>query len=64
MREIVFDTETTGLDPLGGDRIIEIAAVEIVNNVRTDNSYHVYVDPERDIPDLCLPCPRYLKRIS
>ncbi len=51
MREIVFDTETTGLDPLGGDRIIEIAAVEIVNNVLTDNSYHAYIDPQRDIPD-------------
>ena len=51
MREIVFDTETTGLDPAGGDKIIEIAAVEIVNNKCTKNYYHVYVDPERDIPD-------------
>lgn len=51
MREIVFDTETTGLDPFGGDRIVEIAAVEIVNNVLTENKYHIYLDPQRDIPD-------------
>jgi DNA polymerase-3 subunit epsilon len=51
MREIVFDTETTGLDASGEDRIIEIAAIEILNNVCTDNYYHVYIDPERDIPD-------------
>ena len=51
MREIVFDTETTGLDPVGGDRIIEIAAIEIINEKLTDNIFHVYINPERDIPD-------------
>lgn len=51
MREIVFDTETTGLDPIGGDRVIEIAAIEIINDKLTDNSFHVYINPERDIPD-------------
>ena len=51
MREIVFDTETTGLDPIGGDRVIEIAAIEIINDKLTDKSFHVYINPERDIPD-------------
>ena len=51
MREIVFDTETTGLDPIGGDRVIEIAATEIINDKLTDKSFHVYINPERDIPD-------------
>lgn len=51
VREIVFDTETTGLDPIGGDRVIEIAAIEIINDKLTDNSFHVYINPERDIPD-------------
>jgi len=51
VREIVFDTETTGLDPIGGDRVIEIAATEIINDKLTDKSFHVYINPERDIPD-------------
>jgi DNA polymerase-3 subunit epsilon len=51
MREIVLDTETTGLDPLGGDRIIEIAAMEIVNEIITGIQFHVYLNPQRDIPD-------------
>ena len=51
MREVIFDTETTGLDPLGGDRIIEIAAIEILNDKLTDNIFHVYIDPQRDVPD-------------
>ncbi len=50
MREIVFDTETTGLDPIGGDRVIEIAAIEIFDDKITDNTFHVYIDPQRDIP--------------
>jgi DNA polymerase-3 subunit epsilon len=49
-RQIVLDTETTGLDPLLGDRIIEIAAIEIVNLVPTGRSWHVLVDPEREVP--------------
>lgn len=51
MREIVLDTETTGLDPAGGDRIVEIAAVEVINGSVTNNKFHVYVNPERDMPD-------------
>lgn len=47
MREIVFDTETTGLDPFQGDRIVEIGAVELVNHVPTGRKYHQYINPER-----------------
>jgi DNA polymerase-3 subunit epsilon len=50
-REIILDTETTGLDAQGGDRIIEIAAVELINGSMTTNSFHCYINPERDIPD-------------
>jgi DNA polymerase-3 subunit epsilon len=50
MRQIVLDTETTGLDPLQGDRVIEIAAVELVNLLPTGATFHRLVDPERDIP--------------
>jgi len=49
MRQIILDTETTGLDPALGHRIIEIAAVEIVNRRFTDKQYHQYVNPEREI---------------
>lgn len=51
MREIILDTETTGLDPLNGDRIVEIGAVEVLNAIPTGNVFHVYIDPERDMPD-------------
>jgi DNA polymerase-3 subunit epsilon len=51
MREIVLDTETTGLDPLTGDRILEIAAVEIYNQAPTGAHYHVLINPERDVPE-------------
>lgn len=51
MREIVFDTETTGLDPAAGHRIIEIGCVELFNAIPTGENYHVYLDPERDIPE-------------
>ena len=51
MREIVLDTETTGLDPETGDRILEIAAVEIVNDAPTGKTYHVLINPERDVPE-------------
>ncbi len=50
MREIVLDTETTGLDPDSGDRIVEIGAVEILNHVPTGRVYHQYINPERDMP--------------
>lgn len=51
MREIVFDTETTGLDPSKGDRVVEIGAVEILNLIPTGRVFHVYIDPERDMPE-------------
>jgi DNA polymerase III subunit epsilon len=49
-RQIVLDTETTGLDPLLGDRVLEVAAIEIVNLVPTGRTFHTLVDPERDVP--------------
>lgn len=51
MREIVLDTETTGLDPSRGDRLVEIGAVEIVNQIATGSTFHVLINPERDVPD-------------
>ena len=51
MREIVLDTETTGLDPKTGDRIVEIGAVELHNHMATGNTYHQYINPERDMPE-------------
>jgi len=51
MREIVFDTETTGLDPSKGDRVVEIGAVEILNLIPTGRVFHTYIDPERDVPE-------------
>jgi DNA polymerase-3 subunit epsilon len=50
-RALVLDTETTGLDPAAGDRVLEVAAVELVNLVPTGRHYHVLIDPERDIPE-------------
>jgi len=50
MREIVLDTETTGLDPKNGDRLIEIGCVELVNRIPTGREFHSYVNPERDVP--------------
>lgn len=50
MREIVLDTETTGLDPYSGHRIVEIGCVELMNHVRTGNVFHTYLNPERDMP--------------
>ena len=49
-RAVLFDTETTGLDPLTGDRVIEIAALELHRDLPTGRVYHVLIDPERDIP--------------
>ncbi len=51
MREIVLDTETTGLDPGMGDRIVEIGCVELINHMPTGNELHLYINPERDMPD-------------
>lgn len=51
MREIVLDTETTGLDPATGDRIVEIGAVELLNGVPTGANFHAYINPERDMPE-------------
>ncbi len=50
MREIILDTETTGLSPKSGDKIIEIGCIEIINRVETGNVFHTYINPERDIP--------------
>lgn len=50
MREIVFDTETTGLDPKTGDRLVEIGCVELLNLVPTGATFHAYYNPERDMP--------------
>jgi DNA polymerase-3 subunit epsilon len=51
MREIILDTETTGLDPLRGDRLVEIGGIELVNHFPTGRTYHVYINPERDMPE-------------
>ncbi|HRF08117.1 MAG TPA: DNA polymerase III subunit epsilon [Xanthobacteraceae bacterium] len=50
MREIIFDTETTGFDPATGDRIVEIGCVELLNRLPTGATFHVYINPERDMP--------------
>ncbi len=50
MREIVLDTETTGLDPLDGHRIVEIGAVELFNHMPTGRTYHQYINPQRSVP--------------
>lgn len=49
-RQIVLDTETTGMDPATGDRIVEIGCVEMVDRMLTGNHFHVYINPERDMP--------------
>lgn len=50
MREVIFDTETTGLDPKTGDRMVEIGCVEMIGRVETGKTYHAYYNPERDMP--------------
>ena len=50
MREIIFDTETTGLSPAGGDRMVEIGCVEMVNRVETGRTFHAYYNPGRPMP--------------
>jgi DNA polymerase III subunit epsilon len=51
MREIVFDTETTGLDPYQGDRLVEIGCIELVNRFPSGKTFHCYFNPERDMPE-------------
>ncbi len=51
MREVVLDTETTGLNPATGDRIVEIGCVELINHLATGKSYHQYINPQRPMPD-------------
>ena len=50
MREIVLDTETTGLDPAQGHRLVELGCVELLNRIPTGATFHAYLNPERDVP--------------
>src|SRR5258708_22691120 len=50
MREIVLDTETTGLDPLRGDRLVEIGCIELLNRIPSGQTFHRYLNPQRDVP--------------
>ena len=50
MREIVLDTETTGLDPAQGHRLVELGCIELLNRIPTGSTFHVYLNPERDVP--------------
>lgn len=50
LREIVFDTETTGFNPEEGDKLVEIGAVELINHIPTGRTYHQYINPMRDMP--------------
>lgn len=50
MREIILDTETTGLDPRKGDKLIEIGCIELYNRIPTGREYHCFINPERDVP--------------
>ena len=54
MREIILDTETTGLDPYEGHRVVEIGCVELVNSIPTGRTWHCYLNPERDMPEQAL----------
>jgi DNA polymerase III subunit epsilon len=51
IREIVLDTETTGLSPQGGDRLVEIGCVELINHIPTGKHFHVYINPLRSMPE-------------
>jgi DNA polymerase-3 subunit epsilon len=51
MREIVLDTETTGLDPLRGDRLVEIGCIELLNSIPSGQRFHRYINPQRDMPE-------------
>ena len=50
MREIVLDTESTGLDPNRGDRLVEVGCIELINHIPSGEKFHQYVNPERDVP--------------
>lgn len=50
-REVVFDTETTGIDPATGDRVVEIGCVELINTVPTGRNFHVYINPQRPMSE-------------
>jgi DNA polymerase-3 subunit epsilon len=50
MREIVLDTETTGLDPMRGDRLVEIGCIELLNSIPSGHTFHRYLNPQREIP--------------
>ncbi len=50
IREVILDTETTGLNPASGDRVVEIGAIELLNHMPTGRTFHVYINPERDMP--------------
>ncbi len=50
-RSVLFDTETTGVHPLSGDRVIEIACLELIRDLPTGKSFHAVIDPERDVPE-------------
>jgi DNA polymerase III subunit epsilon len=50
MREIIFDTETTGFDPHNGDRMVEIGCIEMIDRVMTGETYHCYFNPQRQMP--------------
>jgi len=50
-RSVLFDTETTGLDPANGHRVVEIAAIELINGLPTKHVFHALIDPERDMPE-------------
>jgi DNA polymerase-3 subunit epsilon len=51
MREIVLDTETTGLDPLRGDRLVEIGCIELLNSIPSGQTFHRHINPQRDMPE-------------
>lgn len=50
-RQIILDTETTGLHPESGDRLVEIGCIELINRRPTGNTLHFYINPERDMPE-------------
>lgn len=50
-REVVLDTETTGLNPILGDRVVELGCVELINHIPTGKSFHAYINPQREMPD-------------
>lgn len=51
IREIILDTETTGLSPRDGDRLVEIGCLELINHIPTGRQYHQYINPEREVPE-------------